>query len=85
MQPDTIEELKARYPATSPALPLLPPIGVTVLIRASKFHLKEFEGQLRRLRGRKGLRWEVYNIRGNRVSYPHREWRPDSWRFKDGC
>lgn len=60
-----------------------PPIGVRVLCKCTAFFPKEFEAMLAPRVGVRGLRWHIFNVRGRSVCYPHREWRPDSWRSKD--
>lgn len=60
-----------------------PPVGIRVICRCAAFHPKEFEAMLASAHGRKGLRWRIFDIRGIEISYPHRGWHPDSWRFKN--
>lgn len=77
------EQFESRLPAAETRGQPMPPENVPVLVKCASLHAKEFEAMVVRAHGRSGLRWQIFNLRGRPVSYPHRGWQPDSWRFKN--
>lgn len=76
------DQYESRLPEDGASEKPLPPKDVVVLVKSASLHSKELEAMLVSAHGRSGLRWQVFNLRGRSVSYPHRGWQPDSWRFK---